>query len=126
VDNECSRLVGKSVGEFLRRAERIKVILLHSPSKFCPSCEEVLQRYSAFAEENFSVGEVAFGHFDTLLNDHPVIHDEKTPSLLIFLDKNFQNPFELAADSLDYLRTFIQKTLNKKPKRDPTEKREDM
>ncbi len=109
------------MGEFLRRAERIKVILLHSPSKFCPNCQEVLERYIAFAEENFSAGEVAFGHFDTLLNDHPVIQDEKTPSLLIFIDKNFQNPFELAAESLDYLRTFIQKTLNKKPKREREE-----
>ena len=102
----------------MRRSERIKVIFLFAPSRQCPACEEILERFVAFAKENYSEGEVAFGYLNTLSNDHPVIPDEKTPNILIFIDKNYQNPFELAADSLDYLGTFIDKSLNRKQKRE--------
>lgn len=105
------------MGEFLRRAERIKVILLHAPSQFCPSCAAVLAEYQQLAAEAQFSGEVAFGCFNTFLNDHPVIHDEKTPSLILFLDQNFEAPFELGAGDLSQLRSFIAQTLPRKGRR---------
>lgn len=60
---------------------------------------------------------MAFGSFNTFLNDHPVIHDEKTPSLILFLDQNFDSPFELAAADLSQLRNFIAQTLPKRGRR---------
>lgn len=53
-----------------------------------------------------------------------MIHDEKTPNLLIFIDKNYLSPFELTTDNLEYLHTFIQKTLNKKTSPKIEEKKE--
>ena len=102
----------------------MKVIFLYAPSRQCPTCEEVLAKFVAFAGEHYSENEVVFGYINTLTNDHPVIHDEKTPNILIFIDKNYQNPFELAADSLDYLKTFIDKTLNRRQKREVEAKAE--
>lgn len=89
----------------------MKVILLHSPSQYCQSCPAVLEEYQQLAAESGFAGEVAFGHFNTFLNDHPVIHDEKTPNLIIFLDQNFETPFELGAADLSQLRSFIAQTL---------------
>jgi hypothetical protein len=75
VSVSCSKLVGKNLGEFLRRAERIKIILLYSLSQYCQTCDKVLKEFIFFSENNYSEGEVAFGYFNTFLNDHPVIHD---------------------------------------------------
>ena len=42
-------MVGKNVGAFLRRKERVKVILLYHLNENCESCDHVLQKYMPFA-----------------------------------------------------------------------------
>lgn len=56
---------------------------------------------------------MAFGYFNTFLNDHPVIQDEKTPSFLIFLDQHIQSPFQLEGGELSGLSYFLAKTLGR-------------
>ena len=100
------------MGEFLRREERVKVILLYNLNENCRNCGEVLQKYLPFAEKH-SEDKVVFGYFNTFLNDNPVIQDEKTPSFLIFIDQQHQSPFQLEANDLSGLSYFLSKTLDK-------------
>ena len=53
VNQRCTKLVGKNVGEFLRRQERVKVVLLYTLSDNCPSCDRILQLYIPFAERHY-------------------------------------------------------------------------
>lgn len=95
------------MGEFLRRKERVKVIFLYNLNEHCAACESILRVFIPYAEANYDQTLVTFGYFNTFLNDHPIIHDEKTPHFLIFVDQQYQSPFEMPANDFDNLSFFL-------------------
>ncbi len=50
------------------------------------------------------------------MNDHPIIQDEKNPYVLIFIEQNYEQPFEISAENLDNLDEFLSKTLRRSKK----------
>lgn len=70
-----------------------------------------MKQFIAFAERHFDEKVIAFGYFNTVLNDNPLIQDEKFPSFLIFIDQQHQSPFQLDAVAFDVLPYFLKKTL---------------
>ena len=91
------------MGEFLRRSERVKVVLLYHLNEHCWNCDEILRNFIPFAEKNYDQEKLGFGDFDTFLNDSPVIIDEKVPTFLIFIDDQFERPFQLDPANIEEL-----------------------
>ena len=79
----------------LRREERIKVVLLYHLNEHCADCDEILKNFIPFAEGHYQEKTLTFGYFNTFLNDNPIIQDEKAPSFLVFVDEQFDRPFQL-------------------------------
>ncbi len=50
------------------------------------------------------------------MNDHPIIQDEKNPYVLIFIEQNYEQPFEISAENIDNLDEFLSKTLRRSKK----------
>ena len=105
-------VVGKTLGEFVRRKERVKVVLLYSLTENCQACPAILEQYQQFAADYPRKEEVTFGHFNTLLNDHPAIRDEKTPNLIIFAEERHHAPYEMPADDFQQLDVFLHQLLS--------------